>query len=61
MSLKRAPIRARSPRPSQQIRAGRPWNATRSDAMRIQRARRLVVGELLQHGPVGGADVGRVA
>ena len=38
MSLNRAPMRARSPRPSQQMRAGRPWNATRSDAMRIQRA-----------------------
>ena len=42
------------------MRAGRPWNATRSEARRIQR-QRLVVGELVEHGLVGGADVGRVA
>ena len=38
MSLKRSPARLRSPYPSQQILAGRPWNWTRSPAIRIQRA-----------------------
>jgi len=38
MSLKRRPASARSPYPSQQIRAGSPWKATRSPASRIQRA-----------------------
>ena len=37
--LNRSPISARSPYSSQQIRAGRPWNWTRSCACRIQRAR----------------------
>ena len=36
-SLIARPKRARSPYPSQKMRAGRPWNATRSCAMRIHR------------------------
>jgi hypothetical protein len=36
-SLNRNPARSRSPCPSQQIRAGSPWNATFSRAARIQR------------------------
>src|ERR1700689_4708581 len=36
--LKRSPSRARSPYPSQQIRAGSPWNAIRSPAAAIHRA-----------------------
>ena len=43
------------------MRAGRPWKATRSRAMRIQRRRRVVLGEELEDGLVGGADVGRIA
>src|SRR5947209_20309894 len=39
MSLNRTPARSRSPYPSQQILAGRPWNATFSDAARIHRPR----------------------
>ncbi len=35
ISLKRRPARWRSPYPSQQIRAGSPWNSTRSAAMVI--------------------------
>ncbi len=38
-SLNRSPATSRSPCPSQQIRAGSPWNATRSWAARIQRPR----------------------
>src|SRR5512146_1107580 len=38
-SFSATPKRARSPCPSQQIRAGSPWNATRSCAIRIQRPR----------------------
>lgn len=38
MSLNRTPALSRSPWPSQQIRAGRPWKATRSPASLIQRA-----------------------
>ena len=37
--LNRRPISARSPYSSQQMRAGSPWNCTRSCACRIQRAR----------------------
>ena len=44
ISLKRSPALARSPRPSQQMRAGKPWKATRSCAMRIQRASDLSCG-----------------
>ncbi len=36
--LNARPARSRSPWPSQQMRAGRPWNAMRSPAARIQRA-----------------------
>ena len=43
------------------MRAGRPWNGTRSWAIRIQRASDVVLGEQLEHGLVGSADVGRVA
>src|SRR2546422_486082 len=38
-SLSAQPNAARSPCPSQQMRAGNPWKATRSPASRIQRAR----------------------
>src|SRR5216684_6590109 len=38
-SLKRRPARARSPYPSQQMRAGSPWNLTFSCAALIQRTR----------------------
>jgi hypothetical protein len=44
ISLKRRPARCRSPAPSQQMRAGRPWKCTRSCAMRIQRSRRRFSG-----------------
>ena len=37
ISLNRSPARWRSPYPSQQIRAGSPWNLTFSRARRIQR------------------------
>jgi hypothetical protein len=43
-SLNASPARCRSPYPSQQMRAGNPWNATRSPAMRIHRARPLFSG-----------------
>jgi hypothetical protein len=36
ISLKASPSRCRSPRPTQQIRAGRPWKAMRSRAMSSQ-------------------------
>ena len=39
ISLNRTPALSRSPYPSQQIRAGRPWNSTFSDAARIHRCR----------------------
>ena len=39
ISLKASPARCRSPRPIQQIRAGRPWKAMRSPAMSSQRCR----------------------
>ena len=35
-ALKASPTRSRSPRPSQQIRDGSPWNAIRSRAMSSQ-------------------------
>ena len=39
ISLKARPARCRSPRPIQQMRAGRPWKAMRSPAMSSQRCR----------------------
>jgi hypothetical protein len=36
ISLKARPRRWRSPRPTQQIRAGRPWNLIRAFAMSSQ-------------------------
>ena len=43
------------------MRAGRPWNWTFSCASRIQREQRLVLGEEVEHGLVGGGDVARLA
>ena len=60
-SLNARPARWRSPWPSQQMRAGRPWNWTFSAAIFIQRAQRLVLREQVEHGLVGGGDVGRIA
>ncbi|CAM5646908.1 hypothetical protein SHIRM173S_03783 [Streptomyces hirsutus] len=45
MSLNRSPALSRSPYPSQQMRAGRPWKRTRSPARRIQRARDAFCGD----------------
>jgi len=39
ISLKASPARWRSPSPSQQMRAGRPWKAMRWPAMSSQRCR----------------------
>ena len=39
MELNSSPALSRSPAPSQQILAGRPWKAMRSGAIRIQRCR----------------------
>ena len=61
ISLNARPARWRSPRPIQQIRAGRPWNAIRSPAMSSQRCRCGVVREELLHLRVGLADVVGVA
>jgi hypothetical protein len=61
ISLKARPARWRSPRPIQQMRAGRPWKAMRSPAMSSQRCRCIVLGEQLLHLGVGLADVLRVA
>src|SRR5215211_7467628 len=44
-SLIARPARARSPSPSQQIRAGSPWNATRSGASSSQRWSRMSSGK----------------
>ncbi|MNN17802.1 hypothetical protein D3C81_1309960 [compost metagenome] len=44
ISLKARPARWRSSRPTQQIRAGRPWKAMRSCAMSSQRCRCLSSG-----------------
>ena len=44
ISLKRSPALARSPYPSQQMRAGSPWNATRSSAISSHRCRRVSSG-----------------
>ena len=43
------------------MRAGSPWNATRSRARRIQRQSACVVGEHLERELVGRGDVGRIA
>ena len=60
-SLNARPARWRSPWPSQQIRAGRPWNCDLL-GRHLQPAReRLVLREEVEHGLVGGGDVGRVA
>ena len=60
-SLKARPIFARSPYPSQQIRAGNPCDFTCSRAMWIQRARALSSGNVLQHRVVRDRQVCRVA
>ena len=44
MSLNISPARCRSPSPIQQMRAGRPWKATRSPAMSSQRCRPSLSG-----------------
>ena len=44
ISLNARPALWRSPRPSQQMRAGRPWNAMRSRAMSSQRCMCLFSG-----------------
>ena len=57
MSLNRSPAWSRSPYPSQQMRAGRPWKRTFSRGQPDPPGQRLVVGEQLEDGPVGGGDV----
>ena len=44
ISLNRAPALSRSPYPSQQMRAGSPWNATRSCAALIHLCSRSLSG-----------------
>ena len=61
MSLKRRPARWRSPAPSQQMRAGRPWKCTRSLASAEPAVQAVVVREQLEHRGVGARDVLRVA
>ncbi len=45
-----SPRRARSPYPSQQMRAGKPWKCTRSRASRSQRRRARLFAEMEQEG-----------
>ena len=60
-SLNTSPALSRSPYPSQQIRAGSPWNATRSSRQRQPALEAFVLGEQLGHRAVGPVDVLRIA
>ena len=61
ISLKARPSRWRSPRPTQQMRAGRPWKWMRSRAMSSQVMQMRVVRHQLLHLGVGPVDVLGVA
>ena len=57
MSLNASPARCRSPSPSQQMRAGNPWNAMRSPARSSQRTSDALSRKELAHLAIGLRDV----